>query len=144
MGFGLVSLSAPRAFEVADVEALPVDIVPIESITQIQEGRQEGADGRKAGAEADQRPEPWPDAQKVGDNELDTDNPADAGPQAEAREDGGSAAPAPKPVEQAEAGRAPKPKDEPKPVPATEVAPVPQPKRGGQARAGQAGRKPEP
>ena len=30
LGFGLISLSAPRAIEVADVEALPVDIVPIE------------------------------------------------------------------------------------------------------------------
>ena len=30
LGFGLFSLSAPSAFEVADVEALPVDIVPVE------------------------------------------------------------------------------------------------------------------
>ena len=38
LGFGLFSLSAPKAFDVTDVEALPVDIVPIESITQIQQG----------------------------------------------------------------------------------------------------------
>ena len=38
LGFGLLSLSAPTAFEVADVESLPVDIIPVESITQIQKG----------------------------------------------------------------------------------------------------------
>src|ERR671911_640364 len=38
LGFGLFTLSAPSALEVADVEALPVDIVPIEEITQIQQG----------------------------------------------------------------------------------------------------------
>ena len=38
LAFGLLTLRAPAAFDVADVEALPVDIVPVESITQIQEG----------------------------------------------------------------------------------------------------------
>ena len=32
VGLGLVSLSSPKPLNVADVEALPVDIVPIESI----------------------------------------------------------------------------------------------------------------
>lgn len=36
--WALVSLGSPADFEVADVEALPVDIVPVESITQIQQG----------------------------------------------------------------------------------------------------------
>ena len=42
IGFGLFSLSAPRALEVADVEALPVDIVP-SRITQIQQGDKKAA-----------------------------------------------------------------------------------------------------
>ena len=50
LGFGLFSLSAPKAFDVADVEALPVEIVPIESMTQIPAGRQEGAGEREARA----------------------------------------------------------------------------------------------
>ena len=30
LGFGLISLSAPKPFEVLDVESLPVDLVPVE------------------------------------------------------------------------------------------------------------------
>ena len=36
LGFGLFSLSAPKAFDVADVEALPVEIVSISC--QFQQG----------------------------------------------------------------------------------------------------------
>ncbi|MBL8584135.1 MAG: hypothetical protein JNL61_18150, partial [Rhizobiaceae bacterium] len=38
LGFGLLTLSAPSSLEVADVEAFPVDIVPVEEMTQILQG----------------------------------------------------------------------------------------------------------
>ena len=41
VGFGVVSLSSPRPMTVADVEALPVDIIPIESITKTIQGEKD-------------------------------------------------------------------------------------------------------
>lgn len=131
LGIGLFSLSAPRAFEVLDVESLPVDIVPIESITQIQQGDKKATVNEKPAPLPTKRPDPVPDAEKVGEAMVDTDTK----PTPEAR---------PKPVEAA-AAPAPSPKPEPKPaeeptpepvkqeepaiVPATEVTPEPQPKQ---------------
>jgi hypothetical protein len=37
-GAALSSFTAPRTLEVADVESFPVSIVPVEEITQIQQG----------------------------------------------------------------------------------------------------------
>jgi hypothetical protein len=38
LGAALSSFTAPRTLEVADVESFPVSIVPVEEITQIQQG----------------------------------------------------------------------------------------------------------
>ena len=54
LGFGLFSLSAPKAFDVADVEALPVDIVPIESMTQIQQGDKKAPMSEKPAPQANE------------------------------------------------------------------------------------------
>ena len=75
IGFGLFSLSAPRAYEVADVEALPVDIVPVESITRIQQGDKKAPVKEKSAPVPTTKPAEVPDAQKVGDNSVDTDKP---------------------------------------------------------------------
>jgi colicin import membrane protein len=129
LGFGLISLSSPRSFDVADVEALPVDIVPIEETTQIQEGDKKAPMAEKPAPKPTQRPETAPDAKKVGENELDTDNPATPAPKPKPVKTAEAAAPAPTPTNKPKPEDTPKPKDEPKPTPATEVAPVPQPKQ---------------
>ncbi|MGO6906286.1 hypothetical protein ACCS96_39930, partial [Rhizobium ruizarguesonis] len=36
--WAMVSLGAPESFKVEDFEAMPVDLVPVESITQMQQG----------------------------------------------------------------------------------------------------------
>jgi colicin import membrane protein len=131
IGFGLFTLSAPRAFEVADVEALPVDIVPVESITQIQKGDKKAEMKEKPAPRPTTKPDIAPDAQEVGDNTVDLETPP-------------TPEPAPKPVEVAalpepseepapesalEPEPAPQAEPEPAPVPATEVTPEPQPRQ---------------
>ncbi|MGO4837950.1 hypothetical protein AB4144_37470, partial [Rhizobiaceae sp. 2RAB30] len=113
LGFGLVSLSSPRAFEVADVEALPVDIVPIESITQIQQGDKKAPAKEKPAPLPTTKPDIVENAQKVGENTIDTDKP----PTPEAK---------PKPVETA-AASAPSPEPAPRPIEDKKPEPVKQP-----------------
>ena len=80
LGLGLFSLSAPRAFEVADVEALPVDIIPVESITRIQQGDRKSPLAEKPAPLPTERPDIVPDATKVGENSVDTDARSTPGP----------------------------------------------------------------
>ena len=78
LGFGLLSLSAPAPLDVGDVEALPVDIVPMEEMTQIQEGDKKAPMAEKPAPMPTKRPDAVADAQKIGDNDIDTDESADA------------------------------------------------------------------
>ena len=71
LGWGLFWLSAPKSFEVADIEALPVDIIPVSSITRIQEGEREAPAAERAAPRPTERPEPVEDAQNVGNNTVD-------------------------------------------------------------------------
>lgn len=130
LGFGLVALSAPQALEVADVEAFPVDIVPVEEITRIQQGEREAPAAEEAAPTPTTRPEPVPMAQNVGDNEQDLESAPEA--EASPREVRTAAAPEPqpeptpaRPAEEA----VEQPKSEPAPTPATEVTPEPQPRQ---------------
>lgn len=132
LGFGLFSLSAPSAFEVADVEALPVDIVPVESITQIQQGDKQAALSEKPAPKPTKRPDPVEDAVEAGDNDVDLKTPPT--PEARPREVERVTEPPPSP----EPAPKPDPKPEPEqqeaaaqetPVPATELRPEPQPRQ---------------
>jgi outer membrane biosynthesis protein TonB len=130
LGFGLFALSAPQAMEVADVEAFPVDIVPVESITQIQQGEREAPAAEKAAPTPTVRPEPVPEARNAGDNEVDLESAPEA--EASPREVKTAATPepqpVPKPAKPAEETRQ-QPENEPAPVPATEVTPKAQPRQ---------------
>ena len=131
LGFGLFSLSAPRAFDVADVEALPVDIVPVESITQIQQGDKKAPLKEKPAPKPTKRPDIVPDAQEGRRERHRHRQAADAGGQAEAGGDRRSAGAVAEADDKVEAGRsAEKPIGRPKPVPATEVTPWPSQGRG--------------
>ena len=59
-----------------DVESLPVDIVPVESITQIQQGDKKATVNEKPTPKPTKRPRPCPTPQKVGENSVDTDKKA--------------------------------------------------------------------
>ena len=60
--FGLITLSAPRPYEVGDVEALPVDIVPVQSITQVQQGDKKAPKKEKSAPKPTAKTEPVKDA----------------------------------------------------------------------------------
>ena len=64
IGFGLISLSAPKPFEVVDVESLPVDIIPIEQLTQIQQGDKKAPVNDKPTPKETQKTETVPDARE--------------------------------------------------------------------------------
>jgi outer membrane biosynthesis protein TonB len=133
LGFGLFSLSAPAAFDVADVEALPVDIVPVESITQIQQGDKKSTVNEKPAPLPTKKPDIVPDAQKVGEADVDTDKPATPEvrpkPVEKAADPAPSPEPAPKVAEQPKPEPAPQPDPKPAPAAATEVTSTSQPKQ---------------
>ncbi len=132
LGFGLVSLSAPRAYEVADDESLPVDIIPIESMTQVQEGDKKAELSEKPAPTPTKRPDPVENAQNTGDNDVDLKTPPTPEPSKREVQKTAEPPPAPKPTPKPEPKPEPEPRQaeaEPTPVPATEVRPEPQPKQ---------------
>lgn len=131
--FGMLTLSAPSALEVTDVESLPVDIVPIEEITQIQQGDKTATMNETPAPKPTKRPDIVPDAQKVGENTVDTDKrptpEAKPRPVETAEAPPPSPEPTPKPAEQPKPEPVKQPESKPTPVPATEVTPQPEPKQ---------------
>lgn len=71
LAWAMLSIGAPASFEVADVEALPVDIVPIEELTQIQQGDKKAPLAEKAAPTPTKRPDIVPDAENAGENKVD-------------------------------------------------------------------------
>jgi outer membrane biosynthesis protein TonB len=138
LGVGLFTLSAPRAFEVADVEALPVDIIPVDALTQIQEGQKEAPKLDKPAPTPTKRPDTVEDATKVGEADQDQEAPptpeAKPRPVEQASEPPPAPKPVPKPVEkpveepkvaEAKPQPAPEPEREPEAQPRQEVTPEP-------------------
>ncbi|MET3794854.1 cell envelope integrity protein TolA [Aquamicrobium terrae] len=128
LAFGLVSLSAPAAFEVSDVESLPVDIVPLEELTQIQQGDKQAPMNEKPAPTPTQRPDVVADAREIGENTVDTDKPVTPDPKPVPVDNASAPPPSPTPQEKPAPEEVEKPKEEPKPVPATDLNPVPQPR----------------
>lgn len=132
IGFGLVSLSAPKAFEVIDVESLPVDIIPIEQLTQIQQGDKKAPMNEKPTPTETKKTETIPDAQKVGENKVDTDKkatPEVTQKEVDAAMPESAPKPEPKPVDQPKPDPVVEPEQKTASVPATEATPEPQPKQ---------------
>ena len=72
--WALVSLGSPESFDVANVEAMPVDIVSIEELTQIQQGDKKAEMKEKAAPVPTKKETPVENAENVGDNEVDLKN----------------------------------------------------------------------
>ncbi|MEL6201755.1 MAG: TonB C-terminal domain-containing protein [Pseudomonadota bacterium] len=130
LGWGLVSWGAPEAFDVEDVEALPIDLVSIEEFTQIQEGSQEAPKDGPAAPDQVINPEPRQEAENIGPQEQDQTTPETEEQLAVEVEE----ARLPEPVETETPEPTPRPDPEPTPAqpeetpaaPATEVAPEPE------------------
>lgn len=128
IGFGVFLLSAPPAFDVTDVESLPVDIVSVSEFAEIMRGDRKVPANEKPAPVPTERTDKVEDARNVGDNKVDLDT----APTPESR---------PRPVEntarsEPDPAPDPNPKEEavktaradPEPVPATEVTSEPTPK----------------
>lgn len=130
LGWGLVTWGAPDAFDVEDVEALPIDLVSIEEFTQIQEGSQEAPKDGPATPDQVINPEPRPEAENLGTQEQDQSTPETQEQLAVEVEE----ARLPEPVETQTPEPTLRPDPEPTPpqpeeapaAPATEVAPEPE------------------
>lgn len=135
IGFGLITLSAPPAHDAGDVQALPVDIVPIEQLTELRQGDKTASVQETPAPKQTERIDEVPDAKNAGDNDIDLDDVPK--PQPKPRKVETAAAPPPPPTP--EVKPEPKPAEptppEPKPAPVTpppepvaETPPPPEPK----------------
>ena len=70
----LVSFGSPEPFEVTMSEAMPVELVPIEEMTQLQQGDKEAPKKERSATEVTRREDPVADAQNTGDNNFDLDS----------------------------------------------------------------------
>ena len=133
LGIGFVSLSSPRSLEVADVEALPVDLISISELTQLQEGAKEAPKTDKAAPRPTTRPDVVADAKKAGDQARDLENDANPDLQEKPIEKTASAAPeapvvpTPAPIDKAETPPEPTP-PKPESQPTNELASEAKPK----------------
>ncbi|TGS13166.1 TonB family protein [Mesorhizobium sp. M2E.F.Ca.ET.209.01.1.1] len=128
LAFGLFTLSSPPAMPTSDVESVAVDIVPMEAIAQTLQGDKKSVMHDKPAPVPTKRPDVVPDAQKVGENTVDTDKPVTDEAKPKPVEKTSAPPPAPTPTEKPAVEDVPKPQEKPKPTPATEVAPTPTPK----------------
>lgn len=119
LAFGLVTLSAPTPHDVGDVQALPIDIVPIEEMTRLMEGDRTSRETEAPAPRPTARRDTVEDARNAGDNDIDLN-------------DVPKPAPAPRPVDSAAAAPPPEPAPRPQPTPTpvtpAEAPPPPTPK----------------
>ena len=114
--WGLWSLSAPEPLQMAPVESLPVDLVPIEEFSQSMIGAKDAPVTETPAPNPTETPETLPmPAENVGDNETDLATPP-------------TPIKRPTPTEQAAAAQPSEPTPpEPEPAPDPEPAPAPTP-----------------
>ncbi len=128
IAFGVFSLSAPPAFEVADVESLPVDIVSVSEFAEIMRGDKKAKVAEKPAPTPTKRADPVEDARNIGDNKIDLETAPTPEPRPRPVETTAAPEPAPSPEPKPEIDTIKTAKAEPAPVPATEVNPEPTPK----------------
>ncbi|MGB7286487.1 MAG: TonB C-terminal domain-containing protein [Salaquimonas sp.] len=117
--WGLWSFSAPTPLMVADVEALPIDIVPIEEITQSVAGDKKAELSETPAPTPTKRPDTVPEAQNVGDAKNDTKSEKQAEPAEKPVEVARAETPPPAPIP------TPKPRIIPEAEPVKEETPAP-------------------
>lgn len=128
IAFGLFTLSSPPALPAANVDSVAVDIVPMEDVPQVLQGDKKAVMRDKPAPTPTQRPDVVPDAQKVGENSVDTDKAITPDAKPKPVEKTATPEQAPTPTEKPKTEDVPKPKEKPTPIPATEVTPKTQPK----------------
>ncbi len=75
LAFALVSLGSPAPLEVSQAESMPVELVSVEEMTQIQQGDKKAPKAEKSAPVPTTRPDTVPNAQNIGNNSADLDAP---------------------------------------------------------------------
>ncbi|WP_320198258.1 hypothetical protein RMR16_010615 [Agrobacterium sp. rho-13.3] len=75
LAFALVSLGSPAQLEVSQAEALPVELLSVEEMTQIQQGDKNAPKAEKSAPVPTNRPDVVPNAQHAGNNTNDIEAP---------------------------------------------------------------------
>ncbi|THF53588.1 cell envelope integrity protein TolA [Allorhizobium terrae] len=75
LALALLTLHAPEPMQVADVEALPVELVPISELTQIQQGDKKAPKREKSAPTPTKKPNVVENAENMGDNDVDMKTP---------------------------------------------------------------------
>jgi len=119
LSWGLFSLTAPAALQVADVEALPIDIVPIEQLTQSVEGDKKAELTEKPAPAPTKRPDVNTEAVNVGEAKDDLKSQPDVKPAEKPVDVAKAETPPPAPVP------APSPEVKPEADPVVEDVPAP-------------------
>ena len=90
LSWGLLTVSAPPPLEVADVESVPIDIIPIEELANAVIGAKEADVTNTPAPTPTQKPQEVPEATNVGDStkdvNIETEEPADETPTEETSE----------------------------------------------------------
>jgi TolA protein len=127
----LFSFGSPKPFEVTATESMPVELVPIEELTQIQQGDKEAPKKEDSATEITKREDQVDNAQNNGDNNFDLKSV----PTPVEKPDNIQKAGAPEKSEKIVPDKADKPvnvediiKEEPQVEPATELAAKAEPK----------------
>ncbi len=124
LAWGMVTLASPPPLKVVDVEALPVDLVPIESITQTVKGSKKAKPSNKPAPKRTKNQNLITKAVHVGDTKTDIKAEAKKAIKAPPVEKTAVPTPAPKPPPAKKPAPAPKPKvaEKPEPKPKTDIA----------------------
>lgn len=125
IGWGLVSFSSPKPFDMTDTESFPVDIVPVEDISQVQQGDKKAPKAEKAAPKPTTKPKTVEQAENAGDSELDLKTPPMPNEKPKPVETAEAAKPAEKPAEKPEPVQESKPEPKPEPVKPPEPKPEP-------------------
>ncbi|MEM1037847.1 MAG: hypothetical protein AAGI12_00080 [Pseudomonadota bacterium] len=133
LGWAVVSIAAPKPLSVPEVEALPIDIIPIESITKTVQGDRNAKPAKVIAPSPRQTKTPpkpdTPEAENIGDTNRDAKAEAPKVTKAPPVEKVSAPEPRPTPKPKApEPAPVPEAKPEPKPEPVVQPTPEPAPK----------------
>lgn len=75
LAWALISIGSPEQFKVEDFEAMPVDLVPVEEMTQMQQGDKTAKPSEKPAPKPTAKPTNVENAENMGENKVDLKAP---------------------------------------------------------------------
>ncbi|WP_275784871.1 TonB C-terminal domain-containing protein [Pararhizobium gei] len=130
--WALVSLGSPESFEVSNMEAIPVDMVSVEDITQTQQGDDKAPQSEKPSPVPTKKPAEDNAGENIGENDVDLKTPPKPESKPIEKESTGAIKSEDKPLPTPEPVKEETPEvteEKPAAEPATEVAALPEPKQ---------------